>query len=134
MSADVISALAGTQYVLLTTFRKSDEPVSTPVWVVGSGDGRLLVNTAGTSGKVKRILANPRVELTPCDMRGGIGTDAVALAATAEVLTDSPSRAAAESGLRKKYGLPHLLIRAASKLRGTDKLNVVVRITVAPEG
>ena len=62
-------ALRGHQYALLTTFRKSGQPVPTPVWFAEDG-GKVYVYTRSDSGKVKRIRAGGRVELAPCDARG----------------------------------------------------------------
>jgi PPOX class probable F420-dependent enzyme len=57
--------LRGHEYVRLTTFRQSGEPVHTPVWFARL-DGRLYVTTDPHSGKMKRIRNNDRVVLTPC--------------------------------------------------------------------
>ena len=62
-------ALEGHTYVSLTTFRKSGEEVSTPLWFA-LADGRLYATTPRDSGKMKRIRNNPRVRLTPCNARG----------------------------------------------------------------
>lgn len=62
--------LADERYVALTTFRRSGEPVPTPVWFVPQPDGTLLVYTDGTSGKVKRLRRDPRCTVAPCDARG----------------------------------------------------------------
>ena len=132
MTATAHEELSTEPYVLLTTFRKSGDPVSTPVWIVDSGDGHLLVTTAGTSGKVKRLRNSSRVELTPCDMRGGTKDDAMTTAGTAEVRTDSATREVIEAALLAKYGLRYKAIRAAGKLRGSDKVSVVLRITLTP--
>ena len=59
----------GHTYVSLTTFRKSGEAVSTPVWFAVSDD-RVYVGTDPESGKMKRIRNNPRVLLTVCDSWG----------------------------------------------------------------
>ena len=53
----------------LTTFRKSGEAVPTPVWYVVLED-KLYVRTEASSGKVKRIRNNGRVELAPSTVRG----------------------------------------------------------------
>lgn len=58
-----------TGYVLLTTWKKDGTGVSVPVWAVRDG-GRLLVITAEAAGKSKRIRANGRAALAPCDRRG----------------------------------------------------------------
>jgi PPOX class probable F420-dependent enzyme len=62
-------SLHGHKYCLLTTFRKSGEPVPTPVWF-GLADGKVYFRTEATVGKVKRIRNNPRVRLAPCTLRG----------------------------------------------------------------
>ena len=57
--------LDGHEYVRLTTFRRSGEPVHTPVWFA-EHDGRLYVTTDPHSGKMKRIRNDEQVVLTPC--------------------------------------------------------------------
>lgn len=98
---------AGQKYLNLETFRKSGQGVKTPVWFAAeasprldSNDARLYVYTIGASGKVKRIRNNPRVNVAPCDMRGGLKGEWVP--ARAELLTGTE----AEHGmqlLNKKY-------------------------------
>jgi PPOX class probable F420-dependent enzyme len=62
-------SLRGDKYCLLTTFRKSGEPVPTPVWF-GLADGKVYFRTEAAVGKVKRIRNNPRVRVAPCTLRG----------------------------------------------------------------
>lgn len=62
-------ALKGHQYIRLTTFRRSGEEVSTPLWF-DIWEGRLHATTPTDSGKMKRIRNNPRVVLSPGDARG----------------------------------------------------------------
>lgn len=64
-------ALAGQQFMLLTTFRKSGQPIPTPVWFAESG-GKVYVFTQPDAGKVKRVRANGRAELAPCDRQGAV--------------------------------------------------------------
>ena len=53
----------------LETYRKNGQAVQTPVWFVI--DGRTLyIRTDKSSGKVKRAKNNPRVRITPCNIRG----------------------------------------------------------------
>ncbi len=80
----------------LTTFRKSGEPVVTPVWYVVL-DGKLYVRTGDDSGKVKRIRNSGRVQLAPATVRGkrvGPETEAEArvLGAGEEELTETAMR------------------------------------------
>ncbi|WP_010206056.1 PPOX class F420-dependent oxidoreductase [Salinibacterium sp. PAMC 21357] len=127
MTSSAVSALAAETYVSVTTFRKSGEPVSTPVWVVVDGD-RLLVTTAPSSGKVKRIRHTPRVHVTPCDMRGTIAEGAIAVPATAAIRDDPATRDAMDAALKKKYGAKYTAIRLAQKVRGTAGQSVAVEI------
>lgn len=62
-------ALEGHQFIRLTTFRRSGEEVSTPLWFE-NWDGRLYATTPTDSGKMKRIRNNPRVVLAPSGARG----------------------------------------------------------------
>jgi PPOX class probable F420-dependent enzyme len=57
------------QHCLVVSFRRSGEPVPTPVWF-GREAGRVYFRSEERVGKVKRIRANPRVLLAPCDSRG----------------------------------------------------------------
>jgi hypothetical protein len=78
--------------------------VATPVWVARQGD-ELVVYTARSSGKVKRLRNNSRVLLAPCDMRGRVTGDVVE--GTARLQDDAES---AISLIRREYGLQALLL------------------------
>lgn len=71
MTGSAFVALGDEQFVSLTTFRRSGEPVSAPVWIGRDGDA-LIVTTPEASGKVKRLRNNPRVELCPCSRMGHV--------------------------------------------------------------
>jgi len=64
-----LAALEGHRYVLLTTFKRSGEPVPTPLWF-GLDGGKLYFRTYSDAVKLKRIRRNPRVVVGPCDPRG----------------------------------------------------------------
>jgi hypothetical protein len=108
--------LDGHQYMLLTTFRKSGQPVPTPVWFARDGD-RLFVVTQGSSGKVKRIRhSSARVTVEPCTVRGeSLGPQ---VEAQARVLPAGPESQRANTLLNKKYGLLKPLFEFVSRLRG----------------
>jgi uncharacterized protein len=57
-------------YCLVVTYKRSGEPVPTPVWYGVDGDGRLFFRTYAQSVKVKRIRNNSHVRVAPCTMRG----------------------------------------------------------------
>lgn len=57
--------------VLLTTYRRSGEPVSTPVGYGTDGEW-LYFMTDPASGKVKRLRREPRVAVAPCTLSGRV--------------------------------------------------------------
>ena len=57
------------KYLSITSYRRDGSGVSTPVWFVAEG-GRMLAETAATSGKAKRIRRNPSVTVAPCSATG----------------------------------------------------------------
>jgi len=69
-----LSPLLNEKYINLETFRKSGEPVRTPVWFVVYQD-QLCFNTEKDSGKVKRIRRNPAVNVAPCKINGELTGD-----------------------------------------------------------
>lgn len=100
--------LEGESYINLTTFRKSGEPVSTPLWFA-QHEGQLYATTEPDSGKMKRIRNNPSVLLAPCNAWGkekGARVEGIARS-----VEDEPTPEA-EAALYKKYrvglGLFHL--------------------------
>ena len=123
-----LTDIAASEYVLLTTFRKTGVPVATPVWIVADGDGA-LVTTGVTSGKVKRLRHTPRVTLTPCDARGGVADGAPTVEAVAEVRDDPETTERLQRALKGKYGLKYAMIRGAQKLRRgqPDSVALVLR-------
>jgi uncharacterized protein len=113
-TSDYFSNLTNHQFISLTTFRKSGAAVATPVWFAQDGN-RLVMTTDGTSGKVKRIRNDSRVEVAPSDMRGKVLGDAVA--AQARILQGDEATAA-EKLLKKKYGLQWTMFGGATRNRG----------------
>jgi uncharacterized protein len=88
-SAPDLETLRGHHYCLLVTFRRSGEPVPTPV-LFGLANGKLYIRTELGVGKVKRIRSDPHVRVGPCSWRGKPvgplmeGTARVVLAAEGE--------------------------------------------------
>ena len=121
--------LGNERYVLLTTFRKTGVGVPTAVWVGRDGD-TLLVTTRDDAGKVKRVRNNGRVELTPCDIRGNVADGAITYSGTAEVFTDTDTRATLTGIFSEKYAERWFEMRAASDKRDPKPVSVSVRITL----
>ncbi len=96
-----LDLLAAGKYLSLTTFRADGTPVATPVWLVRDGD-ELRVITDGTSGKVRRIRANPNIRVAPCDARGRLsGPTFPAVAA----LQDEAGTNRTADMITRRYGL-----------------------------
>jgi PPOX class probable F420-dependent enzyme len=124
------AALAAGSYLSLTTFRRDGTPVATPVWVVGDGD-RLVVWTAASSWKVRRIRRNPAVTVAPCTFRGRLtGTP---VSGRASVLpADQTSRI--KDLIKKKYRLLGPLTLWSSRRRsGGVERSVALSIELRPD-
>ena len=96
-----LESLRGHKNALLHTFRRSGEAVPTPVWF-GLAGGRLYFRTYADAAKLKRIRANPRVLVGPCDVRGKPAGPM--LEARARPL-GADEKAMAEKAIRSNYGL-----------------------------
>lgn len=102
-----MSEFAGKKHVSLETYRKTGDPVRTPVWFVEK-DGELFVRTDSSTGKVKRIRNNPRVRIAPCNARGTVKGGWVDGEAR---MIESESSEHVFSLLKKKYGISYRMIR-----------------------
>jgi len=100
---DTTRTLGEQQYVELTTFRRNGTPVVTPVWIAPDGDD-LLIITVDETGKTKRLAHTARVELRPCDIRGGVAPDAPRYAARARVERGAAAVARVKKAVGAKYG------------------------------
>jgi PPOX class probable F420-dependent enzyme len=101
-TASGFEALRGARYCLLVSFRRSGEPVPTPVWFGLDAEGRLYVHTEADAAKVKRIRANPHVRVAPANVRGK--PKGPLAEGTARVLARE-EEARAERAIQSNYGL-----------------------------
>jgi PPOX class probable F420-dependent enzyme len=99
--SDVLTALATARYAQLRTFRRDGTPVDTPIWFVLDAD--TLVFRTKQGPKTRRIAADPRVELWPCDYRGGYRPGVASVHGTARIL-DGEAAEAANTALHRRYG------------------------------
>jgi PPOX class probable F420-dependent enzyme len=130
MPADpAFAALGSERFVSLTTFRRSGEGVSTPVWVARDGDA-LVVTTPEGSGKVKRLRHTPRVELRPCSRTGRVDDAVAPLVASTEILSDEASGHRLTGLIRRKYGLEYRIVMGIERLsRSGRRRRVLLRIS-----
>jgi uncharacterized protein len=117
MSNDKLAQFANWKYLNLESYRKNGQGVRTPLWFA-ENNGVLYFYTVAHSYKVKRIGANPRVRVAPCDMRGNVKGEWVE--ATARRLDSQESRLANEL-LDRKYGLPKRILNFLAKIRGHER-------------
>jgi uncharacterized protein len=126
MLTQPLAQMAEHDFVALTTFRRNGDTVSTPVWIAVDG-AALVVTTPATSGKVKRLRRDPRVEMRPCSRRGVVPDGAPVVPGVAEVV--APDDASARA-LRTKYGWQYRLISTVEKLvNRRNRERVILRIT-----
>jgi len=124
-----LETLARGKYLSLTTFRRDGTPVATPVWLVRRGD-ELMVFTATSAGKAKRLRNSDRVLLAPCDMRGRLSGDPVAGTAR---LQDEAETAVTLDLIRRRYGvLGRLLLwwdgRHSGDLPASQLVGISIRL------
>ena len=124
--------LADARFVSLTTFRRSGEPVSTPVWV-GRDGAALVVLTPAGSGKVKRLRNDPRVEIRPCGRFGKVEDGVEPVAGTAQVREAAAAVELARATIRRTYPIESRLVlgieRLIERLRGrprTERLALLI--------
>lgn len=94
-------SLGRAQFLNLTTFRASGEGVTTPVLYADRGDDIVLM-TDVTSHKVRRMAANPAVEVAPA-LPNGRALRAAARGHAQRL--DGEDARAAEAALRRRYPL-----------------------------
>ncbi|MFM7504403.1 MAG: PPOX class F420-dependent oxidoreductase [Candidatus Limnocylindrus sp.] len=126
-TADPRIAILQAQYVALTTYRLDGRAVVTPVWAA-EREGRLLIFSNPSAGKMKRLRNSSRASVAPCTWNGTL--TGAPLPATARVL------AADELGgmwgaLVKKYGLPAFAFRLYDRLRSLLRMQVSAGIEVS---
>ena len=121
------SDIAGSEFILLTTFTKDDRPKPTAIWAVVEGD-RLIAITQEQSWKVKRIRNTPRVTIAECDRSGKPKGEAVEAAAA---ILDKSVNSHTYDAIGKRYGLMGKAFTLFSKLRGGMDKNVTIELRAA---
>jgi PPOX class probable F420-dependent enzyme len=115
--------LRGHKNCLVVTYRRTGEAMPTPVWFGLGEDGRVYFRTEERVGKVKRIRANDRVLVGPCDSRGK--PLAPAVEGRARILPPG-EEARAESAIQANFGLGRRLYKAVVGSSGSKFVYVEV--------
>ena len=132
--------LASAKYVSLTTYRRTGAPVSTPVWFAPSVDEPHLftVITVDDTGKTKRLAHTERVEVRPCDVRGGVASGAPTYVGTARVVRDDAGVSSVRRAVVAKYGVAartsDVVAKAASLvgIRRAPRAGILVAVEPQP--
>ncbi len=126
-TADPRDAVLTAQYVALTTYRLDGRAVVTPVWAAAR-DGRLLIFSNPSAGKMKRLRNSSRASVAPCTWNGTL--TGVQLPATARILAPEELDEM-WSALVKKYGLPALAFRLYDRVRRLLRMQASAGIEVS---
>ncbi len=104
------TSLKNASYLNLTTFRRSGEAVTTPLWFA-EYEGVLYIQTFPTAGKLRRIDHTRQVRVAPCTLNGkALGPE---MEGQARVVTGEQEILLAEVALSLKYGLTRRIYFAA---------------------
>lgn len=68
--ASDLEGLRGARQALVVTYKRSGDPVPTPVNCAISEEGKVYFRSEPQTAKIKRIQSNPRVLIGPCNLRG----------------------------------------------------------------
>lgn len=124
----VFDRLADAEFVALTTYRRSGEPVSTPMWVAPGGD-ELVFTTPSDSGKVKRLRRDPSVHVQVCSRMGKVRTGALGAHGRASVAADEAAVARGEAAMRAAYGRQYTgMLRVENLLKRGRRERTVIRV------
>lgn len=98
---DLLGQLSGARYAMLRTFRRDGTAVDTPIWFEARAGSVIFRTKVGP--KTKRLAARPDVELTACDYRGRVASDASRFAGRATILSGAEATEA-NRALHRRYG------------------------------
>ena len=135
MPASDLLALGASDFIQLTTFRRTGAGVPTPVWVVPDGE-RLAVFTPAGTGKLKRVRATPRVTVAECSRRGKVADGVVPVEAHATATADPAEVERVTAMLAEKYGFQFKVFMLVEKVvaRGERDREVIHLSPVDPAG
>jgi len=123
-------SIADEKCMAFTTFRKSGEAVTSPVWVTPVSDGRIGFWTAMGSGKTKRLKNNAAVTVQPCSYTGKIKAGTTPVGGTAEMVQSGPFFDEVQKNVRQKYGFMTHLTRTLGTLFVLRKAGLTYADTV----
>ena len=127
-TAKDFEAFRGARQCLLVTFKRSGEPVPTPV-NFGLSDGRLYFRSEPHVAKIARLRRDPQVRVCPCTFRGKpLGP---MVEATARALPESENERA-DSIIDSNYRADMRLIERGYDRIGVPMLYIELSAAAAP--
>lgn len=121
------TALADERFINLESFKRDGNGVQTPVWCAPL-DGKIVVFSAGSAYKVKRVGRNPRVRVAACDVRGKLRGPWHE--GSCVIVHDPAHQQRAYAALRTKYGLMMKITDFFAGLTGRKSKRAVLEITL----
>jgi PPOX class probable F420-dependent enzyme len=103
----LLDTLASSRYAQLRTRRRDGSAVDTPMWFRLDGDTLIFRTKIGP--KTRRLTADPRVELWPCDYRGRYADGPATVGGMASIL-DGEAAESANRELHRRYGWQYNLV------------------------
>lgn len=130
--------LVAGKYIAFTTYRRTGEAVTSPVWVVPVSDGRVGFWTSMGSGKTKRLAHTSRVRVQPSDARGRVAPGSQPLDGTAEMVRSGGFFDEVRAKVREKYGAMTTITRLLAKVgpqgrKGLSYADTVVLVRLDDE-
>ncbi len=124
-----IPEIDNAKYISFVSFRKDGTPVPAPVWCVPY-EGGYAFTTEMNSWKVKRILANPKVTIQVCNVRGRVKAGVNVYSGTAGLL-DADATAEVRERVKRKYRIAYQLLIERSDRKAARRGEALTVATAA---
>ena len=122
------------KYVSFVSFRKSGQPVATPVWIAPFEDGYGFT-IESTSGKAKRLAHTSRATIQACSFKGVITPGATIYNCEASLVMHKRAEEVRDA-IARRYGLTYKVFSISlwfkdrfGKSKGLPEAAVILKIT-----
>ena len=122
------------KYVSFVSFRKSGQPVATPVWIARFEDGYGFT-IESTSGKAKRLAHTSRATIQSCNVKGVITPGATIYNCLASLVLHKRAEEVRDA-IARRYGLTYKVFSISlwfkdrfGKSKGLPEAAVILKIT-----
>ena len=122
------------KYVSFVSFRKSGQPIATPVWIAPFEDGYGFT-TESTSGKAKRLAHTSRATIRACNFKGVTTPGATIFNCEASLVMHKRAEEVRDA-IAHKYGFTYKVFSISlwfkdrfGKSKGLPEAAVILKIT-----